>query len=205
DPGRIAALPADALRGIGERYASMMRARFPEARRIVDKALPNLWLVGAIHLCLPKARIVHCRRDPMDNCFSIYANRFVGYLFRYAYDQRELGEHYRLYQRMMAHWREVLPRDRFYEIDYERLVADPEEEVGRLLDFCGLPWSDACLRFHESRRAVRTTSVAQVRRPIYRSSVARWKPFATHLEPLRLALAGEDATIAKVAPRGGDR
>ncbi len=191
DLSRLRDLPAEELRAIGEEYMGVMRGRFPDAVRIVDKALPNLWLIGAIRLCLPGARIVHCRRDPMDNCFSIYANRFVGVLFRYAYDQRELGGHYRLYQRMMAHWRRVLPAGRFYEIEYERLVEAPEREVRALLDFCGLPWSEACLRFHESRRMVRTTSVAQVRRPIYRSSVARWKPFAAHLEPLRQVLEGD--------------
>ncbi len=181
---RLAAMDADGVRWIGETYVRVMREVFPDSPRITDKALPNLWLIGAMHLALPKARIIHCRRNPMDNCLSIYANRFVGYLFRFAYDQQELGQHYLLYQRMMQHWRQTLSPEIFYEISYEELVADPESEVRRLLEFCGLDWHEDCLAFHKARRQVRTTSVAQVRQPIYRSSVERWRRFEAHLGPL---------------------
>ncbi len=193
----LAALEAARLRELGASYVREMRKLYPEARRIVDKALPNLWMIGAIHLALPKARIIHCRRDPMDNCFSIYANRFVGVLFKFGYDLRELGEHYRLYQRMMAHWRATLSPDRFLEVDYERLVEDPERVVRRMLAFCGLEWHEDCLHFYRSRRTVRTTSVAQVRRPIYRDSVARWRRFERHLGPLKEALGANDESDRK--------
>lgn len=155
--------------------------------RVTDKTIGNFELLGLIHLCLPNARIIHCRRDPRDVCVSCFSTRFSGG-HDYAYDLAELGRYWRLYDLLMAHWREVLPPGRIFEVDYEALVDDLEGWARRLIAHLGLGWDDACLRFHESQRTVATASFAQVRRPIYKDSVGRWRRFAPHLGPLLEAL-----------------
>jgi tetratricopeptide (TPR) repeat protein len=170
--------------------------------RIVDKDLANFLHLGTIHRTFPRARIIHCRRDPLDTCFSAYTRLFVGDL-GFTYDLRELGRYYRDYHALMAHWRRELPRDVFLEIDYETLVAEPHNETRRLLDFLGLNWEDACVRFFETERKVGTSSFAQVRRPIYRSSIGRSRPVRSYLQPLIDAL-GELApdALGELAPPG---
>lgn len=155
--------------------------------RVTDKSLLNVEHLGLIHLCLPQARIIHCRRDPRDVCFSCFAERF-GDGQDYAYNLAELGRYWRAYDGLMAHWRSVLPPGRLFEVDYEAVVGDLETWARRLIAHCGLEWDSACLRFHQSGREVRTASFAQVRRPIYGGSVGRWRPFARHLRPLLAAL-----------------
>ncbi len=123
----------------------------------------------------------------MDTCFSAYTKLFVGD-YGFTYDLRELGLYYRHYHALMAHWRAVLPADIFMEIDYEKLVSEPQAETRRLLDFLGLPWNDSCVRFFETDRIVNTASFAQVRRPPYRSSIGCARPFASDLQPLIAAL-----------------
>ncbi len=157
--------------------------------RIVDKMPQNFWFIGFIRLMMPNARVIHIRRDPMDTCFSIYANYFAG-SHPYAYELTELGAYYRLYEAMMAHWREVVP-DSMIEVDYESVVNEPEVQTRRLLDFCGLGFDRRCLDFQKTKRAVRTTSSWQVRQPLYRTSIARWRHYEEQLEPLRSALAAE--------------
>jgi tetratricopeptide (TPR) repeat protein len=177
-----------ALAKLGRAYVDQVAALAPGKERVVDKMPANFRLAGLIHLMLPNARIIHCRRDPVDTCLSCYAQNFaVGQ--RFTFDLRELGLYYRAYERLMAHWRTVLPPDRFLEVDYEEVVDDLEGQARRLIAFCGLPWDEACLKFYETRRPVRTASVSQVRQPIYRSSVARWKPYERQLAPLIQALA----------------
>lgn len=184
----VCGLSKPGLEQLGRAYAERVSALAPGKRRIVDKSPGNFRLVGLISLMLPNARIIHCRRDPMDTCFSCYARNFSGRV-RYAFDLKELGCYYRAYQTLMAHWRAVLPADRLLEVDYESIVGDLEHEARRLIAFCGLDWDKRCLDFHSTRRLVRTMSVNQVRRPIYSSSMARWKPYAHHLGPLLDALA----------------
>ena len=170
-----------------ERYLALMPPPAASVRRHVDKMPSNFLHAGLIHLTMPKARIIHARRDPVDTCLSCYSKLFAtGQEF--SYDLAELGRYYRSYERLMAHWRAVLPRDRFIEIDYETLVPDFETEVRRLLAFCGLRWDDVCLRFYETRRTIRTASKMQVRQPLYGSSIGRWKSFAAELVPLIEAL-----------------
>ena len=147
-----------------------------------------------IHRIFPRARIIHCRRDPLDTCLSAYTKLFVGD-FPFTYDLREMGLYYRSYHALMAHWRAVLPARIFMEVDYETLVSEPLE-THRLVEFLGLPWSEDCARFFETRRTVHTASAAQVRRPIYRTSVGRAAAVIAHLEPLTEAL-GE---VAKAGP-----
>jgi hypothetical protein len=186
---RVPGLSRPELANLGRAYAERVSALAPDKSRIVDKSPGNFRLAGLVSLMLPNARIIHCRRDPIDTCFSCYARNFSTRV-RYAFDLTELGLYYRAYESLMAHWRTVLPADRFIEVDYESVVSDLEHEARRMIAFCGLEWDEACLSFHSSRRLVRTISVNQVRRPLYRSSVARWKPYERHLGALIEALGG---------------
>jgi len=159
----------------------------PRASRVIDKDLENFQHLGIIHAVLPRARIIHCRRDPLDTCLSAYTKLFVGDM-GFTYDLAELGRYYRDYHALMAHWRACLPREIFLELDYEDLVAEPQRTSRQLIDFLGLPWHDACSRYFATERAVRTASAGAVRRPIYRSSVGRARAVRAHLGPLIEAL-----------------
>jgi tetratricopeptide (TPR) repeat protein len=179
---------------IAESALGILRRFSTRAARIVDKDLINFRHLGAIHRIFPRARIIHCRRNPLDTCFSAYTKLFIGD-FPFTYDQRELGLYYRQYHAVMAHWRSVLPSRIFMEVDYEAVVSAPLDATRRLVDFLGLSWNDACLRFFETRRTVNTASLAQVRQPIYRSSVGRSVSLLPYLMPLTEAL-GELASDA---------
>jgi hypothetical protein len=148
---------------------------------------------------LPNARIIHARRNPLDTCFSCFSLLFSGNQ-PYAYDLGELGRYYRGYERLMTHWRTVLPDGVMIEVNYEDLVSDLETHARRIVAHCGLDWEDACLSFHKTQRAVRTASSAQVRQPIYRSSIGRWRPYRKQLLPLLAAL--ELDTMSEAAASG---
>jgi hypothetical protein len=135
----------------------------------------------------PNARIIHCRRDPLDTCFSAYTKLFVGN-FPFTYDLGELGCYYSDYRLLMEHWRRQLSPRCFMEVDYETLVSEPRATAQALVDFLALPWNEACLRFFEMPWTVNTASFAQVRQPIYGSSVGRAASFHPHLRPLIEAL-----------------
>jgi tetratricopeptide (TPR) repeat protein len=172
---------------LGDAYLERVRRLAKGRPHVVDKMPANFLYAGLIHLALPGARIIHCRRDPVDTCFSCYSKLFAAQQM-FAYDLTELGTFHRAYQALMAHWREVLPPDRFIEVDYEAVVEDLEREAKRLVDFLGLDWDEACLRFHETQRQVQTASLNQVRQPIYKTSAGRWKLHAAQLGPLLAAL-----------------
>ncbi len=175
---------------IGAAYAGAHRAVPPTRQRITDKMPGNFLFAGLIHLALPRARIIHVRRTPLDTCFSCFSKLFtVGH--RYTYDLVECGRYYRGYAALMEHWRQVLPEGSMLEIDYETVVADIEGSARRLIAHCGLEWSDACLDFHRSRRPVHTISAAQVRRPLYQSAVGRAQPYGELLRPLLEALEAQ--------------
>ena len=148
----------------------------------------NFLYVGLIRTILPKAKVIHCMRSPMDNCLSIFKNYFKE-KHGYAYDMVELGQYYKLYRDLMAHWEKVLPGF-MYTVRYEEVVAEQQNQTRNLLDYCGLPWDQACLAFHKTERTVSTASLAQVRQPIYKDSVELWKQYETQLEPLRKAIYG---------------
>ncbi|UJD96961.1 tetratricopeptide repeat protein (plasmid) [Lelliottia amnigena] len=175
---------------IGTDYLEQVSHLAPEALRVIDKLPANFFYAGLIPLLLPGARIIHCRRNPVDTCLSCYSKLFAGEQ-TFAYQLDELGQFYRDYEALMAHFRQILPADSFIEVDYETVVDDLEGQARRLIDFIALPWDDACLTFHETRRIVRTASVAQVRQPIYTSSKGRWQQHAAHLGPLLKALGME--------------
>jgi tetratricopeptide (TPR) repeat protein len=181
---RLRAIFAAGANGGGAAAALARLRRFaPRAARIIDKDLCNFLHLGTIHRMFPRARIIHCRRDPLDTCFSAYSKLFAGD-FGYTYEQRDLGTYYRHYHALMTRWRSLLPGRIFMEIDYESLVSDPRGEMRRLVDFLGLPWNEACVRFFETSRPVATASFAQVRRPIYRSSIGSGLTLRSHLAPL---------------------
>jgi hypothetical protein len=149
--------------------------------------MPNNWLyIGLIHLILPNAKIIDARRHPLGCCFSAFKQHFArGQNF--SYDLADLGRYYRDYVELMAHVDTVLP-GRVHRVFYESTIEDTEAEVRRLLDYCGLPFEEQCLRFHENERAVRTASSEQVRRPIFREGMDHWRHYEPWLGPLREAL-----------------
>lgn len=171
-------LAADFLDHLAEKDAT--------ALRVVDKMPGNFLHLGLIALLFPNVKIIHCQRNPMDACLSIYFQDFGGH-HPYAYDLENLGFYYKQYQRLMDHWRQVLPNP-MLDSNYEELVANQEEMSRRLVDFVGLEWEDACLEFHKTERVVKTASIWQARQPIYTKSVERWRNYENHLGPLMRAL-----------------
>lgn len=195
-PDLITTLSADQITELGQRYTGSVRALAPGAERIVDKMPLNFMFVGLIHLALPKAKIIHMRRDPLDNCVSCFQLLFAGH-HPFAYDLAELGHYYRGYDAMMSHWTTVLPRDVMIEVQYEDLVDDFEGVAGRVLAHCGLDWEDTCSDFQLTQRTVRTASLMQVRQPLFRTSMGRWRRYEKYLGPLREALAVETSPRAR--------
>jgi tetratricopeptide (TPR) repeat protein len=175
-------------------YLDPLRRRARGAKRVVDKQLSNYLHLGLITVLFPEARIIHCRRDPLDTCLSCFTQKFPPGVLGFVSDLRALGQAYREYQRLMDYWRQTI-QSPLLEVDYERLVAEQEPESRRILDFCALSWDERCLRFHESRRVVLTLSSAQVSQPIYRTSVGRAQRFGGHLDPLREALSSGGSAV----------
>ena len=168
---------------IAEAYLKLLPAGRPARPRTTDKWLDNFESLGLIRVCLPNAKIIHCHRDPRDQLFSCWSLLFSQNQ-EYAYDIAELRRFHRAYQGLMAHWRDVLPSQSMLEVRYERLVAEPEAGTRAILAHCGLEWDEQALRFWDSKRQVKSASMAQVREPIYDRSIGRWRPFAELLAPL---------------------
>lgn len=182
-PEMVQAMSGEHFRALGALYLEKITRQAPAAMRITDKMTVNFLFAGLIHLALPNATIIHAVRDPADTCVSCFATHFMtGHA--HAYDLAELGRYYRHYQALMKHWHDVLPRGRIIDVQYEELVADLEGVARRIVAHCGLEWSGRCLDFHRTERAVRTASAVQVRKPIYKDSVGRWRKFAPFLGPL---------------------
>jgi len=180
---QVASFEEAQWREVGQAYLDRLEEG-EQGRRITDKSLTNIRQVGAIHCALPHAKIIHVRRNPLDTCLSIYTTNIQGWQYHYGLSQGTLGYYYRMYQRLMQHWRDVLPEGVMYEIDYEQLIANQEDETRSLLDYCGLDWSDACMNFQKADTRVKTASLHQVRKSIFSSSVERWRPYEKHLQPL---------------------
>ncbi len=171
DFGQLGALYRDALAGYGN-----------PAPYLINKMPANFLYLGLIRLALPGAKVVHLRRHPLDACYAMYKTLFrMGYPF--SYSLADLGHYYLAYHRLMAHWRDIMP-DAFVEIDYDTLTAQQEAVSRAMLDQLDLPWEAACLAFHTNAAPSATASAAQVRRPMYRSSVQRWRQFEQQLAPL---------------------
>jgi tetratricopeptide (TPR) repeat protein len=158
-----------------------------DAEYVTDKMPSNYYFAGLIHLALPNAKIIHSIRDPVDTCVSCFSKLFPPQ-HDFTCDLGELGRYYRRYERLMEHWRRVLPPGRILDVRYEDVVTDLEGQAQRIISHCGLPWDDRCLSFHETDRPVRTSSATQVRQPIYMNAIGRWRAYADHLQPLLTAL-----------------
>jgi sulfotransferase family protein len=186
-PQMLERLRPTELRMLGESY--LERTRIHRKRgtpRFIDKMPNNFMHVGLIHLILPRARIIDVRRHPLGACFSAYKQHFAqGQTF--SYELTELGRYYRDYVDLMTHFDAALP-GRVHRVIYEDLVVNPEDKIRGLLEYCNLPFESACLRFHETQRAIRTVSSEQVRRPLYRDALEHWRQYEPWLGPLRLAL-----------------
>jgi len=177
---------------LGAAYLDSVGAYGRESPYFVDKTPSNFLYIGLIRRALPDARIVHLRRHPLDSCLAMYRTLFrMGYPFSYSLD--DLAAYYIAYHRLMAHWRALHP-EAIVDVDYEVLVDHQERESRRIIAACGLEWEDACLAFERNRAPVATASAAQVRQPIFRDALARWRRYEKHLEPLKRRL--EDAGIA---------
>ncbi|WP_322014616.1 tetratricopeptide repeat-containing sulfotransferase family protein [Paraburkholderia sp. J12] len=178
------------LASIGREYLHRIHeaiSRDKHYQIVADKYLFNFIYVGMIHLALPNARFIHIRRDPVETCLSIYSKLFGNVPF--AYDLGELGRYYRAYEDLMAHWRSILPQGTMIEVQYEELVDDIEHHTRRMLAHCGLAWDERCTRFYQTRRQVLTMSARQVREPLFKSSLRRWRPAQAFLQPLLDGLA----------------
>ena len=186
-PRGVAGLDHAALARAAARYSRYLDEVAPGKARVTNKLPGNMVFVGLMHVLYPKARIIHTQREPLDTCLSCFTKLFTtGHAF--SYELRELGRFHRFYQELMAGWHRLLPVGAMLDLPYESLVGDFEAGVRRLVEYCGLPWDDACLDFHAADRPVRTASLAQVRQPIYTSSVGRWKKYKKELAPLIAAL-----------------
>jgi tetratricopeptide (TPR) repeat protein len=169
-------------RELGRRYLAATRPQTGSRPRFTDKLPLNYLYAGLIRRALPRARIVALMRDPMDSCYAMYKALFTG-AYPFSYDLDDLGRYHLAWQRLMQHWRSVLG-DALLVIDYEALVTDQEAVTRRLLEHCGLRWQESCLDFHSRSGAVATASAAQVRRPLYRSSIGKWRHYEQQLQPL---------------------
>jgi tetratricopeptide (TPR) repeat protein len=186
-PEVIAGLNARGWARIGEQYLERTEKYRSGALFFIDKNPNNFIFIGLIRLAMPNAKIINARRHPLDSCLGSFKQLFAsGQPF--SYDMTELGEYYLQYQRLMDHWHRVLP-DFVLDVHYEDVVGDLEGQVARLLEFCGLPFEEGCIRFHETRRAVKTASSEQVRQPIYSTSVNLWRNYERQLSDLAEILA----------------
>ncbi|HEX4157737.1 MAG TPA: sulfotransferase [Rhizomicrobium sp.] len=184
---RTAEFDPERSRSAVAKYLSVLQKKGPAAARVTDKLPFNCLRLGAIHALMPSARIIHCRRDPVDTCLSIYSNLLKSRV-TFAARKDDLAFCYQQYLRLMDHWRKVLPADVFTEVDYERLIADRETETRRVVAFTGLDWNDLCLRPEHNRRAIDTASAWQARQPVYKTSMQRWRNYEPWLGELRQLL-----------------
>jgi hypothetical protein len=187
-------IPQADLHALAKDYCATLSALAPSAQYVTDKMPANFLLLGMTHLVLPKARVLHVRRQAVDTCLSIYFTPFSN-LVNFAHRRHDIVAYYREYERLMAHWRRVLPSDRFLEIDYEELVANHEAVARRMIAFCGLKWDDACLRHEDNPHPIHTPSWWQARQPVYRTSVQRWRRYERWLGEFNELLEDENSTL----------
>ena len=168
-------------------YLQTLSALKTPEQVITDKMPLNFRYIGFIVSAFPEAKIIHLNRDPMATCFSIYKTYFSSLGNGYAYDLDDLSEFYSLYIELMSFWRARFP-NRVYDIGYETLTENQEEETRNLLEYCGLKWESDCLNFHKTERVVNTASATQVRQRMYKGSSKAWKKYEAHLQPMTKAL-----------------
>ena len=176
---------------LGEKYIDYLTMLSHDAPYVINKLPANFQRLGMIRLLFPNAKVIHCKRNPMDTCLSIYSKLFPGNL-PWSYNLQKLGEYYSEYDRLMQHWHTVIPGNYILDIQYEDLINNQKTITRDLLNFIGLPWEDSCLEYYKNKRGVRTASSQQVKQPLYNSSVERWKNYEKQLTPLM-------ETISKVS------
>jgi len=189
-PENVVKLQPQQLQLMATHYLDSLAKLSKSSFVVSDKKPDNFKFIGMIKLMFPNARVIHCRRDPLETCLSLFKNHFSDRGPFYSYNQRELGQYYLGYQRLMNHWYAVLP-GYVHDVSYEQLVEQPEVEIRKLLDICGLEFEPACLEFHESKRAVQTASAVQVRKPIYSKSIKLSDKYGSGLNELKIALGYE--------------
>jgi tetratricopeptide (TPR) repeat protein len=188
----LPALDAESMTGLAADYLKTLRAIAPGADRVTDKMPYNFLWAGLVHVVFPRATILHCRRSPIDTALSIHQTHFAPKL-RFPTGGSALVGYYRAYERLMVHWRRVLPAERFIEVDYEALAAHPEPAAQRMIASTGLAWDAACLQPEHNPRIVKTASKWQARQPVYQTAVGRWRRYEPHLGPLAPLAAGDQA------------
>jgi tetratricopeptide (TPR) repeat protein len=192
-PWCIEDLTSDAVRKVSNALSLQFRTVAGPCSRVVTKMPEDFWDLGLIAILVPKVKIIHCHRDPIDTCLSCYMQDFWG--VHYATSLEQLADVYRLYLRIMKHWRTVLSPSNIFDVSYEDLVTHPADVIPTLCEYCGLDIEETCLRFHENRRGINTVSRWQVRKPIYQTSLRRWERYRDFLGPL---LSLEDIDAANV-------
>ena len=170
------------LKQLGESYIQSTRPRTGHTPYFIDKLPLNYLYCGLIHAAIPNAKIILLQRNPMDVCYAVYKTLFTS-PYPFSYDLKELGSYYLAYRRLMDHWKSTLG-ELMLTVDYEQLVYSQEEQSRRIVEYCGLPWEDACLDFQNNKSASSTASSVQVRQPIYTSSIGQWRNYQQQLEPL---------------------
>ena len=179
----VTQLTDDEFSALGKKYLDRTWELAPDKQFIIDKMPSNCFYIGMIYRMLPTAKIIHAIRDPMDSCLSCFTHLFKSSML-FAYDLTALGDYYVLYAQAMQHWRRVLPPTVIFDLPYEEMVADHEVLSKNLVEYIGLSWDPNCLNFYKNDRIVKTASMIQVRKPIYKTSVQRWQYFAEELKPL---------------------
>ena len=198
-PAMATSMKSSQYASVAEAYLGFLR-QVSEGKflRVTDKLLTNYYFAGLIHVLFPKAKIIHTMRNPIDTCLSSFTKLYKDDM-PHSYDLRDLGRYYRKYQEIMQHWRDVLPKGVMLDVQYEEVVGDGEKKAREIIEFLDLPWNEKCLDFHRSERAVKTASVAQVRRPLYGTSVERWRRYGDGLKPLIDALEDKSDLHFKAA------
>ena len=166
---------------MGEKYSSKMKALDKNSEKYTDKMPENFFWIGFIKLILPNSKIIHCYRNSKDNCLSIYKNHFPGGKINYSYELTKIVDYYNLYSELMNYWNNLLPNF-IYNIKYEHLISNPEDEIRSLLNACKLDWNNDCLNFHKNKKIIKTASDVQARSKIYKRSVNSWKNYEKFLK-----------------------
>jgi type IV pilus biogenesis/stability protein PilW len=182
-PDMVRELKPNHYKLVADGYEQALFSSAGNARIVTDKLLTNYFFVGLLHLMFPHAHFINTRRDPVDSSLSAFTKLFKDDM-PHSYDLGEMGRYYRQYDALMKHWEKVLPKGVLKVVEYEKVVGNLEQEAKAIIEFLGLEWDDKVLEFHKSKRPVKTASVAQVRKPIYKTSVKRWKKYGKGLQPL---------------------
>lgn len=182
-PQMVQELKPNHFKLVADNYQQALFKNAGDAKIVTDKLLTNYFFVGLLHLLFPHAHFINTRRDPVDSSLSAFTKLFKDDM-PHSYDMGELGRYYRQYDALMKHWEKVLPEGVLKVVEYENVVGNTEKEAKGIIEFLGLEWDDQVLEFHKSKRPVKTASVAQVRKPIYKTAVKRWKKYGKGLQPL---------------------